>query len=261
MAKVIRHHSLTDEQRERKRSQVRTLTISIVVGLAIIILIVSLVATQTAGTISSSSGSSDIEETKRPTSVPSLRPSTSPAPSATPSAAPSLLPSSSPTVTWNRTQTTIMAERRLFCSSDDVPPFPNVLEQCECQNAIEVIPADVMGLRQQLIDDLMPYLYNDDDIAAIFDESSSCSNQNIALVWLASGNNRRDGIFLQRYVLSLLHISTGGQETWNRLFGWWTSLPECQWLGVSCDSGDFVTSLELNDNELSGSVSVKKRAE
>jgi hypothetical protein len=248
MGKVIKHHSLTSEQRQRKQSQVRTLALAITIGLVIIILVVSLVATQTKAP------SSDPKSLEPETQSPSMLPSLSSAPSVEPSPAPSSFPSSSPTITFNRNETTTMAERRLFCNSNNPTAFPHVLEQCQCQGAINIIPEDVLDVRQEYSDHLMPFIYNRDDVAAIFEDPSSCSDQNIALLWLASGSMRQEGDLAQRYILSLFFVSTTGDD-WARTFGWWTPMPECQWLGVSCDSSDSVTSLELNANDLAGRVS------
>ena len=57
---------------------------------------------------------------------------------------------------------------------------------------------------------------------------------------------------LQRYILALLYVSTGGDE-WANNEKWMTSVSECEWYGVSCDSFEgMIDGIDLSNNNLKG---------
>ena len=59
---------------------------------------------------------------------------------------------------------------------------------------------------------------------------------------------------LQRYILALLCVSTGGDE-WVNNDKWMSSVSECEWHGVSCDSFEgMIDGIDLSNNNLKGSL-------
>ena len=77
----------------------------------------------------------------------------------------------------------------------------------------------------------------------------------MALIWLASGDNRDAGYIRQRYALVLVFILMQG-PAWDYTNEWLTPINECLWLGLQCNNWDVVNSLALDTNNIFGTVSV-----
>jgi Leucine rich repeat len=87
------------------------------------------------------------------------------------------------------------------------------------------------------------------------------SAQSQALQWLESSTN--DGVstdegYLQRYALATLYYSTKGDE-WKDNTAWMSNTNECSWISSAssldvCDSSGRYLSLDLQENNLSGTV-------
>lgn len=97
------------------------------------------------------------------------------------------------------------------------------------------------------------------DGGASLDDTSS--PQFKAYNWLAGSDveSLTDIIILQRYALATLHFSTAGAG-WKEDFFWLSDNPECpndteHWIGVTrCDGGGMVEALELQSNNLVGTL-------
>ena len=156
--------------------------------------------------------------------------------------------------------------------------FPNIFDQCRCNDAISIIPEDVSKLYRDLVQALTPEFYGD----GVFPQHAieSCDPRNLGLVWLATANNRRDpeglkadvhglrsrllrrhledvyfdGELRQRYVLATFFASMGG-SSWAERKNWMSTENECSWYGVECNEHGIIRSLILVENKLEGQVS------
>jgi hypothetical protein len=147
---------------------------------------------------------------------------------------------------------TEMAMWDLDCDYDDQTGFPNVWDQCECAGQITVVPEDVVQTRDVLIERLLPVFYGNNTYNIGL---SSCDPSNMALIWLASGDNRDAGYIRQRYALALTFFLMEG-PAWDYMNAWLTPINECLWLGLQCNNWDVVNSFALDTNNVYGTVSV-----
>lgn len=98
----------------------------------------------------------------------------------------------------------------------------------------------------------------------VFDDSST--PQYKAAWWMAQsdpalidvdGNAADFDVITQRYVMTLLWFSTGG-ESWTVQAGFMTEESACSWssgrIGVECDSAGLITGLEMGNNNLNGTM-------
>jgi Leucine-rich repeat (LRR) protein len=133
------------------------------------------------------------------------------------------------------------------CSSLSSQLHPHVVSQCHCQGTIFSLAEDIASRYILLTETFITTLYPD------FHESlDSCTPQNQALVWLASGDGgSTDATMRQRYVLALLFILWNG-EAWKSNDGWLFSDSECMWTGVSCGENEAVVAIDLHNNSLAG---------
>jgi hypothetical protein len=88
-----------------------------------------------------------------------------------------------------------------------------------------------------------------DTVLHDFNESlHSCSPQNQALVWLASGDGATTpGRMRQRYIFAFLFGLWDG-PSWSVMDKWLSSVDECDWFGLSCNSVGEVTNITLSNN-------------
>jgi hypothetical protein len=149
-------------------------------------------------------------------------------------------------------RTTEMARWDLDCDYEDQPGFPNVWDQCKCDGEITEVPEDVMQMRDVLIERLLPVFYGNNTYNVGL---SSCDPSNMALIWLASGDNRDAGEIRQRYALALVFFLMQG-PAWDYMNEWLTPINECLWLGLQCNNRYVVNSLALDTNNIFGTVSV-----
>ena len=57
----------------------------------------------------------------------------------------------------------------------------------------------------------------------------------------------------ERLALAALYFATNGKE-WNNDSGWLSGSSQCDWRGVSCNSEDRATQLDLSNNNLSSTL-------
>lgn len=146
--------------------------------------------------------------------------------------------------------TTYMAPVDLNCDFDDQDPmFANVWDQCNCDGEISVVPDDVAQMRQLILDRMHHKFYTEDTVFPL----SSCDPQNMALIWLAAGNNRDAGEPRQRYALAVSYFGLNG-TIWDYGDEWLGELNECLWLGVQCNNRDTVNSFAIDTNNVFGQV-------
>lgn len=95
-----------------------------------------------------------------------------------------------------------------------------------------------------------------DSVLALLDESGSSAEQ--ALQWLeqeqADGSleSLTDAAIVQRFAVAAFGYATGVDQ-WSTSSSW-LSMEECSWFGIGCDDAGVVTSLELSNNRLTGSL-------
>jgi len=145
--------------------------------------------------------------------------------------------------------TSYMAPIDNNCIFDDQPDFAHVWDQCNCDGVISDVPDDVGQMRQLIIDKMAHKFYEDDDVI----DSRSCDPRNMALIWLASGNNRDSGEPRQRFALALSYFQLNG-TIWDYDDEWLSELNECLWLGVQCNNRDSINSMAVDTNNLFGLV-------
>jgi hypothetical protein len=129
--------------------------------------------------------------------------------------------------------------------------FANVWDQCNCDGSITDVPDDVLQMRQLLIDRMASKFYEEGEVL----DSRSCEPRNMALIWLASGDNRDSGEPRQRFALALAYYQLNG-TIWDYDDEWLGELNECLWLGVQCNNRDAVNSFAVESNNIFGHVSV-----
>lgn len=158
-------------------------------------------------------------------------------------------------------QTTYMADIGSNCGDlDQQEPdingnakFAHILDQCQCNDFVQYLPQDVSDMRDILLEAIIPPIYGPlEDL--IVPSASSCHPTNLALLWLASGDNWNTGYLLQRFVLSLFYFVTVGVD-WYSSNDWLTSSIECSWWGVECNSNDAIVNIAIETNNIQGTVS------
>jgi Leucine-rich repeat (LRR) protein len=124
---------------------------------------------------------------------------------------------------------------------------PNFMSQCLCTGNLSTVASDIAanydGLAKSFLPTLLP------DFKA---NLNSCTLQNQALVWLASGDGMpTDSDMRQRYLLALLFLYWNG-PSWLANAGWLSPDDECTWFGITCDGSNDVTVINLSSKNLTG---------
>lgn len=84
----------------------------------------------------------------------------------------------------------------------------------------------------------------------------------------ASDTAFTDEQLIQRYALACIFISTNKVEhfftqqelgdtplpEWSNTQNWMTAASECEWFGITCDNFGFIVGMDLDENNLSGSI-------
>lgn len=146
--------------------------------------------------------------------------------------------------------TTYMAPIDEDCNFYDQEGFANVWDQCDCDGEISIVPGDVSQMRDLIIDRMFSKFYDENRTIPI----NSCDPVNMALIWLASGDNRDSGEPRQRLGLAIAYYGLNG-TIWDYDDEWMGELNECLWLGVQCNNRDTVNSLAVDTNNIFGPVS------
>ena len=91
----------------------------------------------------------------------------------------------------------------------------------------------------------------------LFLESLFETVQTEALTWILESDlvcPENELSLTQRYILSVLFLTVGG-NSWNVSTAWLTDSSECTWYGISCNTQEAITKLELSNNGLNGILS------
>lgn len=125
--------------------------------------------------------------------------------------------------------------------SDDKQP--NVFSQCACNGNVSVVAPDIMERYQNLTNTFVRSVFPQ------FNEGlHSCSPQNQALLWLASGDGvTTEARIRQRYTLALLFASWDGVN-WLSRNKWLSSSDECSWFGLDCNGQGVIVNLNVAEN-------------
>jgi hypothetical protein len=145
--------------------------------------------------------------------------------------------------------TSCMADYDGNCKFVDQACFPNVVDQCNCNGKITIVPGDVTAMRDLIMDRVARKFFGENFTVSI----DMCSPANMAMIWMASGNNRDSGEARQRYSLAMGYYGLNG-TIWDYDDAWMSELNECLWLGVQCNNRDAVNSLQMDTNNLFGQV-------
>lgn len=143
--------------------------------------------------------------------------------------------------------TSCMADFDGNCKFMDQACFPNVEDQCNCRGAIEIVPADVVAMRDLVMDRVARKFFGANWTMPL----DSCEPLNMAMIWLASGNNRDAGEARQRFILAYNYYQLNG-TVWDYPDGWMSEMNECLWLGIQCNNRDTVNSYALDTNNIFG---------
>jgi Leucine-rich repeat (LRR) protein len=124
------------------------------------------------------------------------------------------------------------------------PPTPS-------PTAVTTLPTPAPISDNSRFDQLLDLYYP----GVTLDETSS---EYQAVTWLALQDSRKLPIedtwdLAERLALAALYFATNGNE-WNNDSGWLSGSSQCDWRGVSCNSEDRATRLDLSNNNLSGTL-------
>ena len=136
------------------------------------------------------------------------------------------------------------------CDFGDQEGFPNVYDQCFCDQKITVIPDDVREMRSLILERVLPKFY-EQNMTQI--PAESCNPINMAAMWLAAGDNRDAGEARQRFALAMSFFSLNG-TIWDYTDAWMSELNECLWMGVQCNNRNAMNSIALDTNNVFGMV-------
>lgn len=145
--------------------------------------------------------------------------------------------------------TSCMADYDGNCKFMDQACFPNVVDQCNCNGAITIVPGDVEAMRDLIMDRVARKFFGENFTVPM----DACNPVNMAMIWMASGNNRDSGEARQRFSLAIGFYGLNG-TIWDYDDAWMSELNECLWLGVQCNNQDAVNSLQMDTNNLFGEV-------
>ena len=131
---------------------------------------------------------------------------------------------------------------------------PHPYDQCACAGSISNIPDDIASRYNYLLSAFVGSLYSDGDWLAA--DSSDCSPQNQALVWLSTAENSlfSEEKQQERFALATLFSAAQGMQ-WSDKQSWMSDSDSCSWFGVECD-GTSTGVISLENNRMKGTVSV-----
>jgi Leucine-rich repeat (LRR) protein len=84
----------------------------------------------------------------------------------------------------------------------------------------------------------------------------SCEPANLALWALATSTDgsELEEILVNKFFLGIFYYSTSGDAEWYNREGWLSDQSACTWFGVSCNSNAAVTRIDLDSNNLVGTL-------
>lgn len=129
---------------------------------------------------------------------------------------------------------------------------PHVISQCQCDGKVTIVADDIRELYDLLRDKLMPELYSP-EMGSWNEPITSCSARNQALLWLSSGDTRRAGDLVQRFITATAYVAMNGTK-WDYQNLWLSDQNECLWLGLQCNSRFQIHSLALDTINIFGKV-------
>ena len=129
---------------------------------------------------------------------------------------------------------------------------PHVISQCECDGKVSIVADDIRELYGLLREKLMPELYSP-EMGEWNEPITSCSARNQALLWLSSGDTRRAGDLVQRFLSVTAYVAMNGTK-WDYQNLWLSDQNECLWLGLQCNSRFQIHSLALDTINIFGKV-------
>jgi hypothetical protein len=129
---------------------------------------------------------------------------------------------------------------------------PHVISQCLCYGKISIVADDIRELYTLIKTRLMPELYTEE--GTMWNEPiTSCDPRNQALLWLSSGDVRRSGDLVQKFLTSTAYIAMNGTK-WDYQNLWMTEANECLWLGLQCNERFQIHTLALDTINIFGTV-------
>lgn len=130
------------------------------------------------------------------------------------------------------------------CSVDDIP------QQCTLVGRISTFPTCVKSRYDELKVNFLPNLNPNFDA-----DEDSCASGNVALINLATTTTGDESVkeLESMYLLSVLFYATEGQ-TWFNSNLWASDGPYCSWWGVLCNENLDVIELNLESNNLVGTL-------
>mmetsp|Transcript_53414 Transcript_53414/g.129966 ORF Transcript_53414/g.129966 Transcript_53414/m.129966 type:complete len:709 (-) Transcript_53414:220-2346(-) len=151
-----------------------------------------------------------------------------------------------PTPTPPAEPTTLFSNIRGRCAGISDVENPNPVDQCDCFGQIDIIPRDVRATYNYNVDVFIPMLYETWD-----EPISSCTPQNVALVWTSSVADLTTNNRTQLYSLATTFVALDGSN-WRNRTEWLSYEDPCDWAGIACNGNGYVTELRISENNANG---------
>ena len=120
----------------------------------------------------------------------------------------------------------------------------------ECQDGESVFASDIPDCASEQYNSLLGLL-KEVDPTLVDMEETSCAPENLALLTLALTATEANST--DKYILNVFYFSTSGHE-WFDSSGWLSIEHQCTWRGIFCNDEGVIESLEMESNNLSGSI-------
>ena len=118
----------------------------------------------------------------------------------------------------------------------------------ECQDGASVFASDIPDCASEQYDSLLGLLT--EIVPSLADmEETSCAPENLALLTLEANEENS----MDKYIFNMFYFSTSGHE-WFDSSGWLSTEHQCTWRGIFCNDEGVIESLEMESNNLSGSI-------
>jgi len=228
----------------------------VLVGVGVALGIVYALPSSTSlGNSSNNSTASMPTDTEQPTDQPTLKPTSSPVKPSNPFTGPTLAPTTMPTLS---SASSLTKQPQVNTIPDSMTPLPT----WQPTSSPDLLPTS--SEYAQIIGEVSPsggVKLDDPD-----------SYQSKALQWLESStplDQFTTGRVIQRYALACIYVATNEVQNaftdstfgadipvfpWQNTNGWLTAPNECEWNGITCDSNNHVTAINLRNNILTGTM-------